>query len=119
MVVNAFFLKERKERYLFLLKSKKRRSEALKRLNHSSDIDEKHIMWLPSNANIYDILKKEGSPDQVFIISDSELDGSTMDLKEAIKETSSHGWGTIISSIHGKLAYYYDEEGQRRGILKR
>ena len=29
------------------------------------------------------------------------------------------GWGTIVPCIRGKLAYYYDESGERRELLKK
>ena len=29
------------------------------------------------------------------------------------------GWGTIVSCLPGRLAYYYDEEGARRMLLER
>jgi len=118
--IKAFIIKERHDRYLMLLDSKKIRGEALNKLNHCKDIDERFITWLPSNAEIVKILKEEGSPEHVYIISDSkDIDGKTLPLADAIHEASMGGWGTIISCIPGKLAYYYDEEGKRRGILKR
>jgi hypothetical protein len=42
-----------------------------------------------------------------------------MALLVAMEETTVAGWGTIISCIPGELAYYYDEEGERRAILER
>ena len=119
-IIKAFFLKERRDRYLMLLGSKKRRNEALDKLNHCKDFDSRFIQWLPSNADIFNILRKEGAPDKAYIISDSkEIDGKTLPLADAIHEAAMGGWGTIISCIPGKLAYYYDEVGERRGILRR
>lgn len=119
-IIRAFFLKERHDRYLMLLGSKKRRNEALNKLNHCRDLDPRFIQWLPSNADIVKILKQKGAPEQAYIISDSkEIDGKTLPLADAIHGAAMGGWGTIISCIAGKLAYYYDEVGERRGILKR
>ncbi len=117
--IKAFMLKEKRDRYLSFLSDKKRRKEVLDRLNHCKDFDERFIQWLPSNADIVNILLQAGSPSEVYVISDSEIDGKVMALSEAIHETSMTGSGTIVSCIPGKLAYYYDEVGERRGILKR
>jgi hypothetical protein len=118
--IRAFIIKERRDRYFMLLESKKRRNEALNKLNHCKDIDERFIKWLPSNADIVKILEEEGSPEHVYVISDSKkIDGKMMLLADAVHEASMGGWGTIISCVPGKLAYYYDEVGERRGILKK
>jgi hypothetical protein len=117
--IKAFMLKERRDRYLFFLGNNKRRKAVLDRLNHCKDFDERFMQWLPSNADIVNILLKAGSPSEVYVISDSIIDGKTMTLSDAIHETSMTGSGTIVSCIPGKLAYYYDEVGERRGILKR
>jgi hypothetical protein len=117
--IKAFILKERRERYLSFLGNNKRRKEVIDRLNHCKDFDERFMQWLPSNADIVNILLKAGSPSEVYVISDSKIDGKIMLLSDAIHETSMTGSGTIVSCIPGKLAYYYDEVGERRGILKR
>jgi hypothetical protein len=117
--IKAFMLKERRERYLSFLSNNKRRKEVLDRLNHCKDFDERFMQWLPSNADIVDILLKAGSPSEVYVISDSKMDGKIMPLSDAIHETAMTGSGTIVSCIPGKLAYYYDEFGERRGLLKK
>ena len=117
--IKAFMLKERRDRYLSFLGNNKRRKEVLDQLNHCKDFDERFMQWLPSNADIVNILLKSGSPSEVYVISDSKIDGKIMPLSDAIHETSMTGSGTIVSCIPGKLAYYYDEVGERRGILKR
>lgn len=117
--IKASMLKERRDRYLSFLGNNKRRKEVLYRLNHCKDFDECFMQWLPSNADIVNILLKAGSPSEVYVISDSNIDRKIMPLSDAIHETSMTGSGTIVSCIPGKLAYYYDEVGERRGILKR
>jgi hypothetical protein len=104
--IKAFMLKEKRDRYLSLLVNKKRRKEILDRLNHCKDFDERFIQWLPSNADIVNMLLQAGSPLEVYVISDSKIDGKVMALADAIHETSINGWGTIVSCIPGKLAYY-------------
>jgi len=117
--IKAFIRKEVRDRYVSFLSNQKRRNEILDRLNHCKDFDERFIQWLPSNADIVKILLQAGSPAEVYVISDSKLDGKLMPLPAAIHETSMSGSGTIVSCIPGKLAYYYDEVGERRALLKR
>ena len=118
--INAFIVKEKRERYKLLLSNSKKRRVALDHLNHSHDLDEKYVTWLSSNASVERMLRHEGSPEEVYVISDTkEIDGRLMPLSEALSETFSGGWGTIISCIPGQLAYYYDERGDREAILKR
>lgn len=40
-------------------------------------------------------------------------------LAQAVAEAESGGWGTLIICLRGRLAYYYDECGDRRMLLKR
>lgn len=118
--VASFIVKEKRDRYKFLLDNPKKRAVGLDRLNHCADFDPKWISWLPSNAAVSDLLRKEGSPERVYVISASDdLDGRTMSLVEAIEEIPMRGWGTIVPCIPGKLAYYYDEVGERRALLKK
>lgn len=120
--IDAFILKERRDRYKFLLGSDdhKRRSQCTNRLNHWRDFDPKYATWLPSNANVVALLRREGSPESVYVISNTDsIDKKVMPLVDAVSEAESNGWGTIISCIPGRLAYYYDEEGESRAILKR
>src|SRR6266508_6439554 len=108
-VIAAFIVKEKQNRYRFLLNSSnpKRRIECVNRLNHCRDLNLKYVTWLPSNAAVLDLLKREGSPAQVYLISGSRtLDGHTMPLEMAVAAVDvmpENGWGTIISCIPGQL----------------
>lgn len=127
--IAAFISKEKQQRYRFLLGSHdvKRRSECLDRLNHCRDFNEQFVTWLPRdprsttrNAAIAAMLREKGSPDLVYVLACScAVDGQTLPLLEAMDQTTAAGWGTIISCVAGKLAYYYDEHGERRAILER
>ena len=128
-LIAAFISKEKQGRYQFLLNSTdpKRRRECLGRLNHCSDLNEKYVTWLPRdprsytrNPEIAAVLKDKGSPSMVYVLACAcDADGKTMAVLDAMEETTVAGWGTIISCIPGELAYYYDEEGERRAILER
>ncbi len=120
--IAAFILKERQERYRFLLgnSNPRKRNEGLDRLNHCADFNLKYVMWLHSNADVTQLLRQEGSPEKVYVISDTKsIDGKVLPLAQAIEEAESGGWGTIISCVAGQLAYYYGEHGESRAILKR
>ncbi len=92
----------------------------LDRLNHCRDIDERFAASLSSNTNVVNMLRLRGAPATCYVLSGfEELDGREFLLEEAVIETVSGGWGTIVSCIPGKLAYYYDECGERRMLLQR
>ena len=119
-MIDAFIVKEKRDRYKSLLSNSKKRNATLDCLNHFHDLDEKYVTWLPSNAVVEHILRQEGSPENVYVISNTkDIDGKLIPLDEAVYKTALGGWGTIISCIPGQLAYYYDEVGVRRAILKR
>lgn len=66
------------------------------------------------------LLQKEGSPEKVDVLSCTDsIDGKTLSLDDAVQAASEEGWATIISCIPGQLAYYYDELGDRRALLRR
>jgi len=113
-------VRERRERYRFLLGDPKRRREGLDRLNHCRDLDERHATWLPSNADVVGMLRDAGAPEQAYVISATPaIDGRTMALADAVREAAMGGWGTLVSCLPGRLAFYYDELGERRAILRR
>jgi len=119
-LVNAFIAPNRRHRWLGSLASAKRRSKFLDKLNHCRDIDERFAQMIPSNSRIEAILREHGAPTTCYVLSDMEsLDGKEMALSEAISESELGGWGTIISCVPGRLAYYYDEQGERRMLLMR
>ncbi len=118
--VSSFILKEKRHRFRHILSMPKKRAAGLNRLNHCVDLDPKYTEWLPSNADIVGILKKAGSPSQVYLISsDSQLDGTTLPLATAVESAAMGGFGTIVSCIPGYLAYYYGECGERRAVLRK
>jgi hypothetical protein len=120
--IAAFILREKQDRYRFLLGSSdpRRRAEGVGRLNHCKDLNLKYVTWWPSNADIAKLLRKDGSPEKVYMLSCTDaIDGKMMSLDDAINAVLAGGWGTLISCIPGQLAYYYDELGARRALLLR
>ncbi len=103
-----------------VLASDKRRVRMLDRLNHCRDLDERYTTVLPPAANVLELLRSRGAPTTCYVLSDTkEIDGRELPLDEALSATELAGWGTIISCISGRLAFYYDERGARRMLLER
>ena len=119
-LIKAFIYPARRKRWLEHLASPKKRTRFLDRLNHCRDIDDRFSSLLPSGANIVALLSKRGAPPICYVISDyAEIDGREMTLEEAIRAAELGGWGTLIGCVPGRLAYYYDESGERRMLLER
>lgn len=118
-MVSTFIAKEKRHRFRYFMDNVKIRSRELDCLNHTSVLDPRYTTWLSRKEDIVDLLRKEGSPDYVYIISmDKRIDQKTLPLEEAIAQVFEFNWGTIVSCIPGKLAYYHDEDGGRRALLK-
>jgi hypothetical protein len=118
--IRAFVSPSRRERWLGLLASAKRRRSFLGRLNHCRDIDERYATPVPSNANIAAVLRSHGAPETCYVLSDiPTIDGQELPLDDAIDQVEFGMWGTLISCVPGRLAYYYDECGARRWLLQR
>ena len=118
--IRAFIIPPRRPRWLESLAAEKRRASFLDRLNHCRDIDERYATPVPSNADVFALLKARGAPVTCYVLSaTAALDARELPLAEAVAELERGGWGTIISCLPGRLAYYYDECGERRLLLER
>ena len=127
-LIAAFIVKEIRERYRFLLGADdmRQRGECCDRLNHCRDLDERFVTWLPRDPRsttrkfeIAELLRGKGCPANVYVFGGPEsVDGKTLLLLEAMDEIEAAGFGALVSCIPGKLAYYYDELGERRAILE-
>ena len=116
--IRAFFVPARRTRWLESLDSKKRRRAILGRLNHCYDLDERFATPLAPNVNVVAVLRSLGAPDTCYVISSiAAIDGREMPLEEAVYQAGAGGWGTLISCISGRLAYYSDEAGTKRRML--
>jgi hypothetical protein len=127
-LIASFIVKSKKSRYRFLLESNdpKRRIEFVNKLNHCRDFDEMYVKWLSKNPRDLDRseriiawLRKNGSPNEVYYCGAADDDGKLMPLVKAMHVLDYSFGASIISCIPGQLAYYHDEEGKRRAILKR
>jgi len=118
--VKAFIIRVKRPRYLLCLNDQSKRRKKLDKLNYCADLDPRFVEWLPKHADVVSMLREAGSPEDVHVISFAqEIDGKTLPLDDAVHQTEMCGWGTILSFVPGRLAYFYDEYGHRHAILKR
>ena len=119
-IIDAFITSVRRERWRASLKNSRRRRGMLDRLNHCRDLDERYTRSLLSVSDVFPALRARGAPATCYVLSDTaDIDSRTMLVGEAVQAAEDGGWGTILSCIPGKLAYYYDECGERRMLLER
>jgi hypothetical protein len=103
--VNAFILRELRERYRTQLSSRKKRGSLLDRLNHRfiDDLDDRYLQTSPKRTI--------PAPDQLcyLISSESQYDGRLVPCSDVSGILRSAQFGIIVSYIPGKLAAYKDE----------
>lgn len=115
-MVKAFVVPSRQERFLDFLGSPKKRRKFTRELAHRSTRFLKSECLrgiLPSQQNpnaIACLLKRLGASDACWVLSEGPLDGEQVDLLSALNEIVGRGYGTIISCIAGKLAYFESED---------
>jgi hypothetical protein len=61
--IRAFIVPNKRDRYVSLLSSEKRRPKFLDCLNHCHDIDQRYATALPSSADVPSLLRNHGAPD--------------------------------------------------------
>lgn len=116
--IRAFIAPSSQARWLEKLAAVKHRRSFLDRLNHCPDIDRRYATDLPSGADVVTMLLSRGAPSSCYVISDiATIDGCELLLAEAVDHAELGGFGTLVSCIPGRLAYYHDESGSRRMIL--
>lgn len=114
--VRAFIVRERRERFLELLPNPKRRKTITDALAHANPtwFDSRFITSIPSSQSsaesILNTLHAKGAGPKCWLISEAKrLDGTEMELSEALSEVVGYGMGTIISCIPGQLAFVETE----------
>jgi hypothetical protein len=121
--VRAFILKARQERCAFLLSDSVRRRKFRDSLAHFKWIDERFAHPIPPKTahtavELVALLRQKGSGPTVWIISEyAPIDGREMNLETAMEEIWFEDWGTILSCIPGKLAFFRDEEMHSERLL--
>lgn len=110
----------RRPRYLALLGNPKKRRKLLAYFYHALAVDldprfTQQIAGAHHDAEwIYNELRARGGPVQCHVMGDDgDLDGKTVDLREALDVTVGWGYGgVLIACIPGHLGYY---EGEHPG----
>lgn len=107
--VRAFVIRERRERYLSKLSSKKHRRRFLDRLNHKAieDLDHRFIV---ESVDEDDLMRQARQSDCRIIADQERFDARTVSYDEAWEALSDAYFGIIVSFIPGKLACYQDEQ---------
>ena len=102
--VQTFIRRERRERWLTKLSSRKHRRSFLDRLNHQfrKDLDDRFV--------IDELRPWPKSIERCYMIADErEYDGRHVTTTEAADAVSSAAFGIVVSFIPGMLACYKDE----------
>ncbi len=78
------------------------------------------ILFLPWSlqAGVKEVAASS-APDTCYVMGGEDLDGRTLDLRDALQEVVGRNIGTVLSCIPGKLAYYEGENEGERYILER
>jgi hypothetical protein len=122
--IRSFILPRRQERYIELLGSAVGRKKIKSKFAHFSDLDRRFKFLIPPGNQradmIADMLVKKGASSSCYVWSESSpLDGSRVDLSNALSQTVGHAPGTLLLCIPDRLAYYEGEEKSQRYILQR
>ena len=122
--IEAFVVRERRERYLTLLSSQRGRAKLRQVLPHFQHLDCQYAQLVSASDHspscVAALLRREGAPATCYLLSeDSELDGCVMNLDEALEAVVGRGMGTFVSCVPGELAYFEGETAAERYLLKR
>ena len=123
LVIDCFVDKSQRDRLKQLTKTKKGRIKLRHYLAHSIKFNKRYILQIPKNMetpdDVFQLLVKKGSPNNCcYLISENtNFDGKTIKLKDALQDIIGSNIATIISCVPGKLAYYEGEELNERFIL--
>lgn len=117
--VRAFFERAKRDRFVALLRNPKRRGKALDALNHFNEFDERFVTRAGGNdLDLPAMLRARGSPAECYVISDlAEIDARVLPLDDAIAETMSGGFASLLCCIPGRLALFIGEGGTGRYFI--
>jgi len=117
--IRAFIVKERRDRWLDLLRNPRRRRTITAELAHPNLawFDSRFVQAIPPNqrnaSGIGTLLRAKGAKNQCWAISeDGTLDGKELVLASALSSIVGSGMGTILCCVPGKLAFVESEDGR-------
>ncbi|HEY2293382.1 MAG TPA: hypothetical protein VGM86_21990 [Thermoanaerobaculia bacterium] len=108
--IRAFVVPSKRDRWLALFGSSKRRKQARAALNHFADWDPRYMQELGSSANVLVHLCEAGAPLGCHIVSDNPaLDGRDLPLAEAVAAVEAYSFASVLCRLPGQLACFFDE----------
>lgn len=123
--IRAFVIPARQDRFLEFINSKRGRSKFTRELDHNytNVISQEFLTHIPkaqrTPGGIAQLLRSKNAPETCHIISSNhELDSTERPLSLALEKTVGRGFGTVVSCIPGKLAYFEAEDPGERFILE-
>ena len=120
--VKAFIKREKWARYLQLLANRRRREEILVRLNHKLDYVADLAVEVPADQDFPEalerLLRARGAPATCHVmVNGLRIDGREVPLREALDTICMHMYGSVLSCLPGRLAFYRPEAPGRGVIL--
>lgn len=112
--VRAFLAPARRERWLALLASARRRREVLDALNHGDVLDGRFATAVAPSVDLADLLRRHGAPARCYAISDDPLlDQRSLPVEVALARVSRTNQGTILCCLPGRLGLLIQEGAPR------
>ncbi len=123
-LIQAFVNPSKRQRWLQLAGHPERRPKLRAQLAHLRDLDERFASRFGDGEQTLEAIRTtllaRGAPKACHLLSESaELDGRSLRLDEALQLVVGAGYGTLVSCVPGRLAYYEGEEPQERYLLVR
>jgi hypothetical protein len=124
--VRAFVTRPKRDRFLCLLGEygARGRHQVCLQLAHLRDLDTRWASRVATAdatpTRIEELLRERGAGDSCHLLSEShELDGRWMALGDALTAVVGSSYGTFVTCIPGRLAYFEGEEPGERWLLQR
>jgi hypothetical protein len=119
----SFVLASRKARFKQLLRAPTGRAKLRKSFPHFRDLDPAACHTLESGStasSIAEVLLGFGAPEMCYVLSENpEVDAALLPLDFALSAVVGKGFGTFVSCVPGRLAYFEGEGPSVRCILRR
>ena len=122
--IDAFVLREKRDRWRTLLAHAKGRPKILNRLNHHhpDHLDLRHAIEIVTRNSraIVDTLQKLGAGPTAHVIAGSdEFEGRDIPFTEALHHFVSYPFAVIVSCVPGRLAAFHAEWPTSFFVLRR
>ena len=122
--VKAFVTKDKQDRYLAFLNSKKKRKEILDRLNHTPNLVFSNALQFQGNRLNSNLLKNTlenyGAENTCYVISaDHDLDRKALDMDDALQIFADLDFGSVFIFPPHPIALYRGEAPLHAGFIFR